>query len=319
MKQIFLKLLRRLHAIFSAETSAFGRNWKMFPAKDYASNLIRDALLSPEPVMVARLGSTELQCMVNYLGVMQPDKYKNFKGYITSQTPPWWWNDSIITQMQNWSGFFPARVDKVEQFCEMMIADLTNVDILGSWLKEESFFGRELSGAKKVMLEDLEPFFTSQPWTWALEGKKVLVVHPFAETIKNQYAQRERLFDNNLLPEFELEVIPAVQSIAGQQTEFDDWFAALSFMKEEISKRDFDVCILGCGAYGFPLASFVKNMGKKAIHLGGVTQLLFGIKGARWEEYIVYPYANLFNDAWVRPGHTETPTKAKIVESGCYW
>jgi len=319
MNKVILKLLKRTHYKIIPDDSAFGRNWKMFPNKEYASGLISGALLSSAPTMIARLGSTELQCMVNYLGVKQPEKYKSLKGYVTNQTPPWWWNTASVAQMQNWSGFFPPHIDKIEQFCEMMIADLQNVDILGSWLKHESFFAKELSGAKKVMLEDLEPFFTAQPWTWALENKKVLVVHPFVETIKSQYARREKLFDNGLLPAFDLEVIPAVQSIAGQQTKFADWFAALDSMKEQISQKDYDVCILGCGAYGFPLASFVKKQSKKAIHLGGVTQLLFGIKGARWEEYIVYPYANLFNDAWVRPNQNETPKKAQVVEGGCYW
>jgi len=269
--------------------------------------------------MIARLGSTELTCMINYLGVKHPEKFKSLKGYVTSQTPPWWWNQSIIDQMQHWSGFFPAKLDKIEQFCELMIDDLSNVDILGSWLKEESFFKSELATAKKVMLEDLEPFFTPNPWTRALENKKVLVVHPFAETIKNQYLRREKLFDNDLLPNFELEVITAVQSIAGQKTEFADWFAALDSMKEQISRRNFDVCILGCGAYGFPLASFIKNMGKQSIHMGGSTQLLFGIKGRRWEQFIVYPYANLFNEYWVRPNESETPQQAKAVEGACYW
>lgn len=317
--KLLLKALRRTHAAVNPEASAFGRNWKLFPNKDYSSDLIRSALLAPEPLMVARLGATELQCMVNYLGVQQPDKYKSIGRYITNQGPPWWWNYSAIEQIRNGAGFFPSRIDKVEQFCELMISDLPKVDILGSWLKEESFFAQELQRSKKVMLEDLEPFFASRPWTWALEGRKILVVHPFADTIRSQYLRRAELFDNNLLPEFELDVIPAVQSIAGQETGFEDWFAALESMKDEIGTRDFDVCILGCGAYGFPLAAFVKSLGKKAIHLGGVTQLLFGIKGARWEQYIVYPYANLFNQAWVRPTIAETPKNAASVESACYW
>ena len=50
-------------------------------------------------------------------------------------------------------------------------------------------------------------------------------------------------------------------------------------------KIDFDVAIIGCGAYGFPLAAKLKQAGKQAIHLAGATQLLFGIKGKRWEEY----------------------------------
>jgi hypothetical protein len=314
-----LKLAKRIYFLAKPEVSGFGRNWRMFPTKEYASTLISKTLLSNKPSMIARLGSTELSCMVNYLGVKHPETYKSIKGYITNQSPPWWWNQSTLNQMQQWSGFFPARVDKIEQFCELMIKDLSNVDILGSWLNEESFFNYELSNAKKVMLEDLEPFFTPNPWTKSLEHKKVLVLHPFAETIKSQYQRRETLFDNGLLPQFDLEVIPAVQSIAGQKTEFNDWFAALDSMKEQITKRDFDICILGCGAYGFPLASFVKNMGKQSIHIGGATQLLFGIKGKRWEKFIVYPYANLFNENWVRPNSNETPQKSTRVEGGCYW
>ncbi len=319
MKTLLLKSMKHLYAIARPDASRFGRNWHMFPNKAYASDLISRSLLSNKPTMIARFGMTEMLCMTNYLGVKHPDKYKSIKGYITNQTPPWWWNQSAISQIQNWSGFFPARVDKVEQFCELMIEDMPNVDILGSHLKEESFFSQELTNAKKVVLEDLEPFFTKNPWTKALENKKVLVVHPFAKTIKSQFERREKLFENDLLPSFELDVLQAVQSIAGQETEFKDWFAALDSMKEQISKRDFDVCILGCGAYGFPLASFVKKMGKQSIHLGGATQLLFGIKGARWEQYIVYPYTNLFNEYWVRPDKLETPKKSKIVEGGCYW
>lgn len=314
-----LKIARRLQSVVDRDSSAFGRNWKMFPNKEYASTLIHQALTSDKPLMIARLGSTELTCLVNYLGVKHPEKYKNFKGFIKSQTPPWWWEDSIINQMQKWSGFFPARIDKIEEFCELMLRDMPQVDILGSWLKEESFLKEEMGNVKKVMLEDLEPFFTSKPWTAALEYKKVLVVHPFAETIEMQFQVREKLFENNLLPDFELTTIKAVQSIANEQTQFADWFEALDSMKQQISAKDFDICLLGCGAYGFPLAAFVKSLGKKAIHLGGVTQLLFGIKGKRWEDFVVYPYTNLYNENWVRPGAKERPKNANVVEGACYW
>ena len=52
----------------------------------------------------------------------------------------------------------------------------------------------------------------------------------------------------------------------------------------------FDVAIIGCGAYGMPLAAMLKQAGKQAIHLGGATQLLFGIKGKRWEEIKTIPH-----------------------------
>lgn len=319
MIKIALKSAKHLHKICYPDASSFDRNWKIFPNKDYASKIIESSLLSDNPTMIARLGSTELTCMVNYIGVKNTDKYKSIKKYISNQTPPWWWEKSIVNQMQNWSGFFPAEIKEIEKFCQLMIEDLSEVDILGSWLKQESFFSEELFHSKKVMLEDLEPFFARSPWTKALENRKILVVHPFSKTILTQYQKREKLFEDNLLPNFDLQVIQAVQTIAGEKAEFTNWFEALDSMKHEISKRDFDICILGCGAYGFPLASFVKKMGKKSIHLGGVAQLLFGIKGRRWENYIVYPYTNLYNEHWVRPSEEETPKTSKTVEGACYW
>lgn len=314
-----LKIIRKLYQVANPDSSAFGRNWKMFSVKEYANELIYQKLISDEPCMIGRFGSTEILCLTNYLGVKRQNEFKNYKSYIKSQTPPWWWELSTIKQMQQWSGFFPGKIDRIEQFCELMLNDIPQLDVLGSWLKQESFFDKELEHVKKIILEDMEPFFAPNPWTRALDGKKVLLVHPFAETIEQQYQKRELLFTNNLLPNFELKTIKAVQSIAGVKTEFSDWFEALDFMKNQIDNIDYDICIIGAGAYGFPLAAHVKRMGKKAIHLAGVTQLLFGIKGKRWEQFIVWPYMNLYNEHWVRPGDKEKPKNAQVVEGACYW
>lgn len=126
------------------------------------------------------------------------------------------------------------------------------------------------------------------------------------------------------MPEFQLTVIKAVQTAGGGKSEFSDWFAALDYMKRQMDAVDYDICLLGCGAYGFPLAAYAKQCGKKAVHLGGVLQLLFGIKGRRWETdpgYIkLHPYAQTYyNEFWVRPDETEKPQKADGIEGGCYW
>ena len=314
-----LKVLRRIFLIIKPDSSSFGRNWKMFSSKDYANEQIYKQLMSEKPCMITRFGAFELSCLVNYLGVKNMKLYKSYKGYITSKTPEWWWSKSLLKNMHTNAGFFPNNIDKIEQFCELMLNDIKHIDILGSWLKEEKFVIKEPEKVKRLVLEDLEPFFSANPWTRALEGKKVLVVHPFAATIEQQFLKRELLFDNKLLPNFELKTIKSVQSIAGTKTEFSDWFEALQSMKDEIDTIDYDICIIGAGAYGFPLAAHVKRTGKKAIHLGGVTQLLFGIKGRRWEINFVWPYTNLYNEYWVRPGETEKPKNAIIVEGACYW
>ena len=89
-------------------------------------------------------------------------------------------------------------------------------------------------------------------------------------------------------------------------------------MKSEIAKKDFDVALIGCGAYGMPLAAFVKSLGKVGIQLAGWTQMLFGVYGERWISQQTQ-YSKFINKYWIRPNENETPRKAKDIESGCYW
>jgi hypothetical protein len=120
------------------------------------------------------------------------------------------------------------------------------------------------------------------------------------------------------LPEFKsLQTIKAVQTLAGNKAEYEDWFAALDFMKSEIDKKDFDIAIIGAGAYGFPLAAHVKRMGKKAVHLGGPTQMLFGIKGKRWLEND--KFKDIINSYFVNPSDDDMLVNSDKVEGGCYW
>jgi hypothetical protein len=265
--------------------------------------------------------------MVNYLGVKE--QQKSIWKYIRGETLSWWWNESIMDQMQQWSGFFPPTQEKIEQFCELMLEDIKEVNVLGSWVANEKYFDDKMQ-CKKVHLRLLEPFWSEIPWTKALQNKKVLVIHPFSETILAQYKKRELLFDNkNILPEFEsLTVIKAVQTLGKASLEYADWFEALESMKRQINETDFDVCLIGAGAYGFPLAAHVKRIGKIGFHMGGSLQLLFGIRGKRWEdpEYGVPQwgiargaYSSLMNEYWVRPGESEKPKTANNVEGACYW
>ena len=316
MKDLILKIIRKV--VLSLKRNYKEpplREWKKFSNKQYSNRLIYEKLVSNNPCMIGRIGSTEMLALTNYIGI----KRNNIFQYFTGASFPFWWLNSTKKQMENWSGFYPATDENLIKFSELMFNDMEQVDILGSWLTNEKYFKKSLSNAKQVVLEDLEPFFTDNPWTKALEGKKVLVIHPFNELIEKQYKKRNELFKNNLLPEFELVTIKAIQSLGGNNSEFMDWFQALDFMKSEIDKVDFDICIVGAGAYGFPLAAHVKRIGKKSIHLGGVTQILFGIIGKRWEIFRVWSYPNMFNDAWVRPGELLKPKNADHVEDSCYW
>jgi hypothetical protein len=269
------------------------------------AEIIRNEILANKPSMIARFGAVEIKAVLYpTIPVVFQFLFKN----------------RIFFSMCNNAGFFPLSKDMIEKFSDLMIEDMKLLDILGSWRIEEKLLLKNFSTAQRIELKALEPYLSENPWSEALEGLKVLVIHPFNITIERQYHdKREFIFeDKRVLPQFKsLETIKAVQTIAGNKSEFATWFDALDFMKAAIDAKDYDVAIIGCGAYGFPLAAHVKRSGKKAIHLGGATQILFGIKGQRWDNHTLI--STLYNEHWVRPAPEDIPVDANKVENGCYW
>ena len=222
------------------------------------------------------------------------------------------------------AGFFPSESQLGRKFYDRMLQDMPEIDVLGSYVYQEKYVAPFLKSLKKrVNLEGYyAPFMWKNPWTRLLEGKKVLVVHPFVESIRRQYEQnRIRIWANpDVLPEFgDLLTLKAVQSIADAKDQpYANWFEALAYMENEISKTDFDIALIGCGAYGMCLAAHVKRMGKIAVHLAGWTQMLFGVYGTRWMEQQPR-FSKYINEYWIRPNAKERPKGAEKVEGACYW
>lgn len=275
---------------------------------DSANECIRNRFEEGKPFMVCRFGETELRAVVDALGIKLGAKKKP--------------DPERLKRLYNNAGVFPHGAEMEMKFAELMCDLIPIADIIGVWntfMQDYVVDNYVRPDALLVGLRGLEPYYCEKPWSAGLKGKKVLVIHPFVDTIRKQYEKREKLFDNrDILPKFELKTLRAVQTIAGQKDErFKDWFEALEYMYEEAMKIDFDVAIIGCGAYGFPLAAKLKKAGKQAVHLGGATQILFGIKGARWDNH---PFiSKLYNEYWVRPSKSERPGGSGSVENGCYW
>jgi hypothetical protein len=200
---------------------------------------------------------------------------------------------------------FPSTPGTLRRFAELFLARLGAFDGLAVWHNpgESRILSRHAAQAKRFALESLEPYFFSAPWSAQLAGKRVLVVHPFAETIRAQYARRTALWPGHpaVLPAFELEMLR--------------WLAQRIMASHQ--RAPLDVVLLGCGAAGPPLAAFAKQLGAIGIHTGGPTQLLFGIHGRRWDR--LPQFQGFFNDAWLRPDAAETPVEAGTVDQGGYW
>lgn len=310
MEHIVLKLLRRIYGM--THTTYFESDKIIVDDLQGVASLIKDTLLSDKPCMIARFGAFELATINNYLSIVS-DRH-SIIDYIKGKQEQWWWNKQLLNHLSINAGFFPIDKDSVVKFCNLLIEDAKEVDIIASWLNGEKKILSQ--SVKYIPLALLNPIKNPNPWSYYLKDKKILIIHPFAETIEKQYKRRKYLFYNpNILPEFTLITYKAVQSIGGHSLQYNSWFDALEQMKKDIEEIDFDIALIACGAYGFPLAAHIKRLGKKAVHMGGPLQLLFGIKGKRWDQM----YADYYNEYWVRPSSNEIPQAAQKIENGCYW
>ena len=268
-----------------------------------ANRHIHDLIVSGQPLLISRIGHTEGRIVGEWL----------FRGGHYGQL--------THKQAHQNAGIFPVEGSLLTRFSEIYSAALGEVDLLGFW--QTSYQARWLASLAKrpllAPLESLEPYFHPQPWSSALAGRRVLVVHPFARSIASQYRQhRQSLFTSpEILPEFELDVLAPPQTLAPATGGYADWQDAIETLIPQALARPFDVALLGCGAYGMPLGAAIKRAGRQAIHLGGSLQLLFGIRGRRWDA--LPSFQPLFNHDWVRPSAEETPQRAEAVDAGCYW
>jgi hypothetical protein len=285
-----------------------------------ANDLLSSIVLGNSGALVSRLGTTENAVVRHYLENQIDGKCK---------FPP-----ELKKSIRELSGFFPPEDHLLERFSRETVTHLQEVDVMGVrsratetgfWEFETFFIDKFSTKAKLVELGMLMPIGSPNSWTRTLRGKKVLVIHPFAESIETQFNLRREIFPiYDFLPDFELQVLKAVQSIGDNHEEvgFKSWFEALDAMRADISSRTFDVALVGAGAYGLFLAAECKKIGKPAIHIGGALQLLFGIKGKRWTDPSETSSAEVLpfvNEYWSSPLQKEVPSGAFKVEGGCYW
>ena len=226
-----------------------------------ANDMLYENLASSKPFMLTRYGSIELSVTNTY-------RIQNEKGssigkiwdYITDKTDMPWMDELFEVSINRNAGVFNPTPEILARFAQRYLEDSKDIDMLMSVNYKEKFMPLKPE-CQFIHFESIYPYFVERPWTRILKGKKVLVVHPYSDTIQKQYARREKLYDNpDILPEFELITLKAVQSSAYNKVPYNDWFEALKYMEDEIKKIDFDICLLGCGAYGLPLAAFVKRM-----------------------------------------------------------
>ena len=272
-------------------------------SSEEAGDRIRSAINQGVPFCAARMGHVEAR-------ILGESRFRAAR-----------WSRATGLEAHANAGVFPVTDAGLFDFAAVYGHSLESVDLLGFWQTDyQAALVSALNPRPQLCsLSALEPFRQADPWSSALVGRSVLVVHPFARSIEAQYRKHSsNLFaDQRVLPVFGLQVLKPPCTHAPQTEGFTSWRNALESLQARVLNLSFDVALIGCGAYGLPLAAAIKRAGRQAIHLGGALQLLFGIRGRRWDHEAAI--LSMLNRRWVRPDADETPDNANLIEGGCYW
>ena len=274
---------------------------------------IQERLKNNEPTFFARLGGTE--------GVVAGQYCEKLLGMRTH------YSEDIINWLYTTSGFFSDDYDDKEkamdEYAQLTLDGLSECDYLSAMFPSRDYVPFLFKYyAKKAVptFSDYGPHYntpTNEDWTGGLEGKKVLVINSFTDSIKHQYDIKDKLVKSKEyeLPDFELITYKTLVTQVGERPHgLKNFFEAYNYMLDEIKKIDFDIALVGAGAYGFPLSVEIRKMGKSVMETCGQTTLFFGIYNERFLAHGGEP----LTDHWIRPLE-EPPKKFKEIENGCYW
>ena len=282
----------------------------------------RDAIVSyinsDIPFFMRRVGNTELSILKEY--------FEKKKGVLSHYSPFW------IDYLYNCCGFFgnPKGIicdSDIDKYAELTLAAIKNCDVNMCWGDDDVASGLSFildeyqkDGALRVSWDDFNNpggCYDIHNGVNALYGKKVLVVSPFVSTINKQNQFRDKIYKGDKkFPTCELILYKAPETQMGNYNGFCSWFEVFEKVLLDIRCIEFDIALIGAGAYGFPLAYEIKKLGKKAISLSSYLANWFGIKMKRYCAYT--PINKNWNKYWCFP--EEVPPKGfENIEDGCYW
>ena len=284
--------------------------WQKSPSSvQKGSEVIRQALQNNKGALIGRHGTIELTTLLQYMRSkrVEPEILKTLQrnaGVFPIEATPAW-----LTEYSNATSNADAMA--AGWYSPLAMAELNFIKIIAP-------------NAKKIPLRSLEPYYTpSDPWTRALEGQHVAVVSSFADSMRKQIDNINEVWPsanplpNNVTWSFIKSYYSPLLGSNQWPEPIESWKDAVTHLETQVIESGAKICLIGCGGLAMPLALRLKKKGIIAIVLGGSIQILFGIKGRRWETHPVI--SKFFNDAWIYPSPEEIPQNAKQIEGGCYW
>ena len=238
-----------------------------------------------------------------------------------------------IKTLQHNAGIIVNNTSEIIEYSQKYLKAFDNCDIYTGWdkssgvypyISESHDFITEAYKQKQIAWAfafDIFHYIYATPWTQALSGKRVLVISPFEESIREKIPIREKLYDGvDLFPDCSFVFIKPPQT-QGATTETDYFGVHLQRFTAQLDaiKDTYDVALVSCGGYGNLVCNHIFESGKSAIYVGGVLQMYFGVLGMRWLRERSDITRLFLNEHWSRPKESEKPANYKNIEGSCYW
>jgi hypothetical protein len=272
---------------------------------------IKRLMESNEPFFIGRIAGVELKIAYDYL--------KHHGNYQVQDQ----------MELENNAGIHVTSKQSLDDYAKALLESYDACTLIAEWEIDGKVFALTGMGQKvveertptipKINALALEPYYFKESWMSSLVNKRILIIHPFVQTIQKQISQLSKLFmGRDWFKGCTFQVISPPVTLAGNH-KGRDWKVDYEECLERIRKvDDFDIALVAAGGYGMLLSNFIYKEKKRSVmYIGGALQLFFGIIGKRWfdnKEIIGW-----VNDDWVRPMSSEKPTNFVRVEKGCYW
>lgn len=226
-------------------------------------------------------------------------------------------------------GVFPANPDFYLHYNDFYMEHVRNLDCIGLYLNDWDM-AMEKPIIDFYQLQNKFIYYAEQQPDRSIDGgerhcylpyfrdKRILIICPFATLLMDRAKQEifEGVWSNLNKKWFYPQSVAALEFPYGfaraTQEKYDSILDLYQEIVAEIEQREFDIALIGAGGVAIPIASFIKNMGKIALDLGGHLQIVFGVIGQKWRNLTAWQQA-YFNEWWI-----DMPAAYKPEEDACF-
>lgn len=236
-----------------------------------------------------------------------------------------------LQELENNAGIKITSAESLKEYVDKLITAYENCTSIAEWDKKGQVFAitgqsqewmaKKTPRIPKINAMSLEPYYVSNQISWmsSLQNKKILIIHPFIHTFKDQVSKLHLIFpQREWFKKCTFQFIKPPMTLAGNHKN-RDWRDHYNEFIQNLRKvDDFDIALVAAGGYGMLIADFIhQDLHKSVIYIGGALQLFFGVIGKRW--FTNPEILSMVNDEWIRPSKEDKPDNFVKVEKGCYW